>query len=196
MTKFQKSSRHKITDWKRFQAFVQQHGGKTQQQMAKLWGDNVTQPNISDVLMKLGLSRKKRLTDTESAMNISRRSSRNDWIRSCRSRSSMWMKLVSITETIIPMATARWDNGYMGSNRVSAPSASVGLPRWSRDTCFHRWGLQDLATEICFWCGWRNVYCLSWNLEISLWSTTPVLIILRALRRLSLKLDVRWGLSE
>ena len=37
--------------------------------MAKLWGDNVTQQNISDGLRKLGVSRKKRLTDIENEMN-------------------------------------------------------------------------------------------------------------------------------
>jgi transposase len=78
ITDFQKGSRHKITDWKRFQAFVEQHGGKTQKQMAKLWGEGVTQQNISDALMKLGLSRKKRLTATESVTNPNGRSLRND----------------------------------------------------------------------------------------------------------------------
>jgi len=62
ITGFQQGNRHKITDWKRFDEFVQQHGGKTQKEMAKLWGDNVSQQNISDALMKLGLSRKKRPT--------------------------------------------------------------------------------------------------------------------------------------
>lgn len=66
VTHFQTGSGHKITDWSRFQAFAQQHGGKTQKQMAQLWGEGVSQQNISDALMKLGLSRKKRLTDTES----------------------------------------------------------------------------------------------------------------------------------
>ncbi len=78
ITNFQKGSRHKITDWKRFQSFAQQHGGKTQKEMAKLWGEGVTQQNISNALMKLGLSCKKRLTDTESATNTSGRSLQND----------------------------------------------------------------------------------------------------------------------
>lgn len=78
ITNFQTGSRHKITDWKRFRAFAQQHGGKTQKQMAKLWGEGVTQQNISDALMKLGLSRKKRPTDTESATNSNERSLRSD----------------------------------------------------------------------------------------------------------------------
>jgi transposase len=78
ITNFQMGSRHKITDWKRFREFAQQHGGKTQKQMAKLWGEGVTQQNISDALMKLSLSRKKRPTDIESATNTSGRSLRND----------------------------------------------------------------------------------------------------------------------
>jgi transposase len=78
ITDFQKGSRHKITDWKRCEEFVQKHGGKTQRQMAKLWGEGVTQQNISDALMKLGLSRKKRPTDTESVTNTSVRSLKTD----------------------------------------------------------------------------------------------------------------------
>jgi transposase len=69
MTNFQQGCGHKITDWERFREFVQKHGNKTQAQMAKLWGDSVSQQNISDALSKLGLSRKKRLTATVSEMN-------------------------------------------------------------------------------------------------------------------------------
>lgn len=68
ITGFQQGNRHKITDWHRFRVFAQEHGGKTQAQMAKLWGDNVTQQNISNALKKIGLSRKKRPTATKSAM--------------------------------------------------------------------------------------------------------------------------------
>ena len=56
---FQKGCGHKINDWKRFREFVRRHGDKTQGQMAQLWGDNVTQQNISDALQKIGISRKK-----------------------------------------------------------------------------------------------------------------------------------------
>lgn len=69
ITGFQKGNRHKITDWERFRVFAQKHGGKTQVEMAKLWGEGVSQQNISDALQKLGLSRKKRHTAIESAMN-------------------------------------------------------------------------------------------------------------------------------
>lgn len=78
ITNFQRGSGHKITDWKRFREFVHQHGGKTQTQMARLWGEGVTQQNISDALRKLGLSRKKRPTDIESVTTTSGRSLRND----------------------------------------------------------------------------------------------------------------------
>ena len=59
--------RHKITEWQRFSEFVQPHGDKTQVQLARLWGDNVTQQNISDGLRKIGVSRKKRPTAIENA---------------------------------------------------------------------------------------------------------------------------------
>lgn len=65
---YQKGNRHKITDWQRFGEFVKQHGGKTQSQMAKLWGDKVTQQDISRALAKIGVSRKKRPTATENEM--------------------------------------------------------------------------------------------------------------------------------
>ena len=78
ITHYQQGSRHKITDWQRFGEFVREHGGKTQGEMAKLWGDGVSQQNISDALHKLGLSRKKRLTAIRSEINSSVKSSRND----------------------------------------------------------------------------------------------------------------------
>ena len=71
ITNYQQGCRHKIRDWQKFREFVQQYGDKTQGQMAKLWGDNVTQQNISDALRKLGLSRKKRHTDIESVISLS-----------------------------------------------------------------------------------------------------------------------------
>jgi transposase len=69
ITDFQKGAGHKIADWERFEAFVKQHGGKTQSEMASLWGDNVTQQNISNALKKLGVSRKKKLTATNNVMS-------------------------------------------------------------------------------------------------------------------------------
>lgn len=59
-TGFQQGNRHKITDWERFREFAKQHGDKTQAKLAALWGDHVTQQDISRALRKIGFSRKKR----------------------------------------------------------------------------------------------------------------------------------------
>lgn len=69
ITNFQRGCGHKITNWARFREFIQQHGGKTQAELASLWGDNVTQQNISDAMQKIGVSRKKRLTGIENEMS-------------------------------------------------------------------------------------------------------------------------------
>lgn len=64
---FQASANHptrenqKIQDWERFKQFVKQHKDKTQQQIADLWGENLTQQNVSDGIKKLGITRKKNL---------------------------------------------------------------------------------------------------------------------------------------
>lgn len=71
ITNYQQGCRHKITDWERFGAFIKQHGGKTQAQLAALWGDGVTQQNISAAMQKLGISRKKEHTATK---NVTKRS--------------------------------------------------------------------------------------------------------------------------
>ncbi len=78
ITHYQQGNRHKITDWQKFREFAKQHGGKTQGQMALLWGDNVSQQNISDALRKLGLSRKKKLTDIKNATSSNDKSSETD----------------------------------------------------------------------------------------------------------------------
>ena len=67
----QQGGGQKIADWERFRDFAREHGGKTQGEMAKLWGDNVTQQNLSDALAKIRWSRKKRLTGIENEMNLS-----------------------------------------------------------------------------------------------------------------------------
>jgi len=77
-TNYQQGCRHKITDWERFRAFVQQYGDKTQAQLAKLWADNVTQQNISDALQKMGLSRKKKRMGIENETNSSAKHFKRD----------------------------------------------------------------------------------------------------------------------
>lgn len=68
---YQQGGKRKISDWQRFRVFVREHGGKTQGQLAKLWGEGVTQQNISDALLHIGVSRKKRLMATKNEMNSS-----------------------------------------------------------------------------------------------------------------------------
>ena len=75
---YQQGCRHKITDWERFRVFIGQHGGKTQAQLATLWGDNVSQQNISAAMRHIGVSRKKRLTGIENAMNSNAKYSKSD----------------------------------------------------------------------------------------------------------------------
>ena len=58
---YQRGKPLKIQDLEAFRQFVRQHKEKTQQQLAELWGDNLTQQNVSDVLKRLGITRKKNL---------------------------------------------------------------------------------------------------------------------------------------
>lgn len=71
---FQKGNRHKITDWSSFGEFAQKHGDKTQARLAKLWGHQVSQQDISRALRKIGFSRKKRPTVTGNETTSSVRS--------------------------------------------------------------------------------------------------------------------------
>ena len=68
ITHYQQGYGDKITDWDKFRAFVAEHQDKTQAQMAELWGHDLTQQNISDALIKIGFTRKKRLTAIEKEM--------------------------------------------------------------------------------------------------------------------------------
>lgn len=57
-----KQGRHsKIKDQEKFKVFVKENNGKTQTIMAELWGQNITQQNISYTCQKLGITRKKNL---------------------------------------------------------------------------------------------------------------------------------------
>jgi transposase len=59
ITQYQQGCRHKITDWERFRAFVERHGGKTQAQLATLWGEGVTQHAYQCGFAKAGHQSKK-----------------------------------------------------------------------------------------------------------------------------------------
>ncbi|NES08272.1 MAG: hypothetical protein F6K22_39205, partial [Okeania sp. SIO2F4] len=49
-------------------SFVKENKDQTQTKMAELWGNNITQQNISYTCQKLGITRKKKLTDTRKEM--------------------------------------------------------------------------------------------------------------------------------
>jgi len=65
------SPSRKLTDLDEFREFVRAHGDKTQPQMAELWKDDISARTISRGLKKIGFTRKKRPTDTKSAMRKS-----------------------------------------------------------------------------------------------------------------------------
>lgn len=60
IAKLPSRNHRKIQDLDRFKQFVKQHQDKTQQKIAELWGENLTQQNVSDGMKKLGITRKKR----------------------------------------------------------------------------------------------------------------------------------------
>lgn len=65
---YQRGHSHRIADWERFRAFVKAQGDKTQAELAELWHDPVSARTISRALLKIGFTRKKRLTATANAM--------------------------------------------------------------------------------------------------------------------------------
>jgi transposase len=58
----------KIPELEKFRKFVEEHSDQTQKQMAELWGNHVTQQNVSYACRKLGITRKKKLMDTQNEM--------------------------------------------------------------------------------------------------------------------------------
>jgi transposase len=72
---YQKGPTTKIQDWEKFRQFAKQHEGKSQKEMARLWGDNVTQQNISDALKKLGMGRQQKNINTKNKTNGSNKNS-------------------------------------------------------------------------------------------------------------------------
>ena len=51
--------RQRITDWPKFRTFAEEHGDKTQAEMAQLWG-NISDRTISRALKQIGFTRKKK----------------------------------------------------------------------------------------------------------------------------------------
>ena len=52
---------HKITDWDAFRTFVEANSDKTQEEMAELWPEQISDRTMSRALKKIGFTRKKEL---------------------------------------------------------------------------------------------------------------------------------------
>lgn len=59
---YQQGHSHCITDWEAFRTFAKEHGDKTQEEMAQLWPAQISSRSISRALLRIGFTRKKRLT--------------------------------------------------------------------------------------------------------------------------------------
>ncbi len=68
---------HKITDWEEFRAFVMANPDKTQEEMAELWKDDISDRTISRALKKIGFTRKKRRMAIENGTSKSEQNSAN-----------------------------------------------------------------------------------------------------------------------
>ena len=68
----------KIQDLERFKQFFKQHKDQTQQQMADLSGENLTQQNVSDGIKNLDRTRKKNLRRSRKRSREQKRISREN----------------------------------------------------------------------------------------------------------------------
>lgn len=66
---YQKGSRHKIIDWKKFREFALANGSLTQAEMAQAWDGEISRYTIGRGLKKINFTRKKRPTDIKKEMN-------------------------------------------------------------------------------------------------------------------------------
>jgi transposase len=78
---YQKGYREKLKDLESFKQFVLDNGDKTQQQIAELWGDGLTQQNVSYACRKLGITRKKKLMAIKKEMKKNEQNLSKDWKR-------------------------------------------------------------------------------------------------------------------
>jgi transposase len=71
----QKGATPKIKDEEKFREFLRENQDKTQEKIAELWGDNLTQQNVSYACRKLGITRKKKLMAIKKEMKKNERNS-------------------------------------------------------------------------------------------------------------------------
>jgi len=75
ITNYQKGHSQKITDWSAFEAFAQEHGDKTQAEMAQQWPEKIDGDTIGKGLKRIGFTRKKRPMPTVNETRINGASS-------------------------------------------------------------------------------------------------------------------------
>jgi len=68
MSPQKKGATPKIKDEEKFRDFMKKNQDKTQAKIAEIWGENLTQQNVSYACKKLGITRKKKLTDIKKEM--------------------------------------------------------------------------------------------------------------------------------
>jgi transposase len=68
---YQQGHSPRIVEWQKFGAFVQEHGDKTQAEMAQLWEGGCSQRTISRALARIDFTCKKRPMGIETAMKSS-----------------------------------------------------------------------------------------------------------------------------
>jgi transposase len=73
---YQKGSRHRISDWEKFRAFVKENGELTTAEMAQAWSGEISRHTISRGLKKMGVTRKKRRMVTKKEMNSNAKNSK------------------------------------------------------------------------------------------------------------------------
>ena len=69
-----KGTTPKIKDEEKFRDFMKKNQDKTQGKIAEIWGDNLTQQNVSYACKKLGITRKKKLMGIKKEMKRNERS--------------------------------------------------------------------------------------------------------------------------
>lgn len=50
--------RHRITDWRAFEAFARKHADQTQKELAELWPEEISDRTISRALKRINFTRK------------------------------------------------------------------------------------------------------------------------------------------
>ena len=128
-------------------------GGTRKEKWLSLWGDKVTQQNLSDALAKTRWSRKKKTYGYRERDELKRQVFQQQ-LKTKRPRQIVYVdKPALIIGRNTPMATARLGNASMLLNQANAMSELVGLRHSSRGKSLPRLLFQARATQTYLRCG-------------------------------------------